>query len=158
MIDRVNILPADFKQEAPINIKQKICSLSRTFFVLAHHWKINTINILTRINEMTQLSALPYGRSKGLFPFQEACHSELEPKASGNQPARFHSSGYTTLLSVIQQNLVLAIKFQQLWLLLVMEFIPFSFFWTWSIRLQKEHPCDPEGSCLISVQNTARKP
>lgn len=63
---------------------------------------------------MTQLSALPYGRSKGLFPFQEACHSELEPKASGNQPARFHSSGYTTLLSVIQQNLVLAIKFQQL--------------------------------------------
>lgn len=63
---------------------------------------------------MTQLSTVPYGRSKGLFPFQEACHLKLEPKASGNQLAHFHSSGYTTLLSVIQQNKVLAIKFQQL--------------------------------------------
>lgn len=78
---------------------------------------------------MTQLSALPYGRSKGLFPFQEACHSKLEPKASGNQTAHFHSSGYTTLLSVIQQNLVLAIKFHQLCLLVLMAFVPFSFFW-----------------------------
>lgn len=63
---------------------------------------------------MTQLSALPYGRSKGLFPFQEACHSKLEPKASGSQTAHFHSSGYSTWLSIIQQNLVWAIKFQQI--------------------------------------------
>ena len=63
---------------------------------------------------MTQLLALPYGRSKGLFPFQEACHSKLEPKASGNQTAHFHSSGYSTLLPIIQQNLDWAIKFQQL--------------------------------------------
>lgn len=81
---------------------------------------------------MTQLSALPYGRSKGLFPFQGACHSKLEPKASGNQPAHFYSSGYTTLLSVIQQNLESGFghKIPAALTSHGCGIIPFSFFWT----------------------------
>lgn len=55
MIDTLDIFPTDFKQEAPINIKQKnlFSKQDYFFFFLTHHWKINTINILTRINEMT---------------------------------------------------------------------------------------------------------